>query len=169
MVSSETTRRVISRAMRLAAYVVMPKYTVGSIVVARRGDEVLLVRKRSSPVNWGFPAGYLCYGEAPPQAAERELREETGITASIGQGDLVDAYRQPWYAHFDHVFLVAADGTPHVGDAMEIAQAQWWPVDALPPLAREAELAVRTVPDLLTRELPSSTPPYSKRSASPAP
>lgn len=141
----------------MVAYVVMPKFTTGSVVVARRRDEVLLVRKRGMGEEWGFPAGYLSYREGLAQTARRELAEETGVVADVTDAHHVRSYRQPWIAHIDHVFLVEADGVPHVGDAVEIAEARWFPVARLPRLARESALALEQIPDLLTRPAYSST------------
>lgn len=42
---------------------------------------VLLVRYRSGA--WAFPKGHLEPGETPEQTAVREVREETGVTATV--------------------------------------------------------------------------------------
>lgn len=157
--------RAIRRVTRLAAYVIMPKFTTGAIVVARDGDRVILVRKRTGGVEWGFPAGYLFYGEDLARAAARELREETGVEVDLGPQHHVRSYRQPWILHIDHVFVVAATGGPEVGDGLEIAAARWFTRDDLPPLAREARLVLEEVPDALTRPVDG----HSNRLASPAP
>ena len=53
----------------------------------RRGDEVLLVQRGKQPGlgKWAFPGGKVRFGETTAEAALRELTEECGITASIGQ------------------------------------------------------------------------------------
>lgn len=160
-------RRLIKRAARVAAYAIMPKFTTGALVVARDGHRVVLVRKRSSAIEWGFPAGYMSYREDILTTARRELAEETGLTAPIDSANHIRSHRQPWMLHIDHVFLVHATGAPHTRDALEIAESRWFDVDDLPPLSREAALAIREIPDLLTR--PVAEAPYSKRDASPAP
>lgn len=146
------------RLTRTAAYLLMPKFTAGALVVARDDAttpaRVLLVRKRSGGGLWGFPAGYVGYGTSTVETALRELMQETGVRADITADGQVHAYRQPWAMHLDHLFLVAATGEPTVHDAMEIAEASWWHVDGLPPLAREAQLALRMAPEVLTRPIP---------------
>jgi len=54
-------------------------------VVARDG-RVLLVQRAKAPNagRWGFPGGRIEPGETVAQAAVRELREETGLTAEAG-------------------------------------------------------------------------------------
>ncbi len=161
---AEWARHGWHRAVRTAAYVLMPKFTAGAVVVARdddhpQGPRVLLVRKRTGGDRWGFPAGYVGYGTSIVETAVSELAEETGLRPPIDIAGHLRTYRQPWAMHLDHLFLVAATGEPHVHDGMEIADATWWPIGALPDLADEARLALTEVPDLLTRPIPQAGAP----------
>jgi 8-oxo-dGTP diphosphatase len=64
---------------RLAAY-----------ALVLRGDSVLLSRNSAlgpQPGTWTLPGGGVHHGEAPVAAAAREVREETGLEANVG--DLV--------------------------------------------------------------------------------
>jgi ADP-ribose pyrophosphatase YjhB (NUDIX family) len=73
------------------AYPAAPR--VGVLAIARRGDRLLLVRRRNPPDagKWGFPGGALELGETVAAAAVRELREETGVEADpSGVLDVVD-------------------------------------------------------------------------------
>lgn len=55
--------------------------------VVVEGDRVLVVRRskteRFLPCVWGVPCGKIDPGESAPQAALRELREETGLAGSV--------------------------------------------------------------------------------------
>lgn len=56
--------------------------SAGGVVFRRSaegGIRYLLIR--DSYKNWGFPKGHLELGEAPEQAAKREVEEETGLAA----------------------------------------------------------------------------------------
>lgn len=59
-----------------------PKPCAGVFVVD--GPAVLLVRRTAPPGvgTWSLPAGYLEHDEPAPEAAVRELREETGVGAA---------------------------------------------------------------------------------------
>jgi len=58
---------------------------VAAILV--RGDEILIcqrTRHQSQPLKWEFPGGKIEFGEQPRDALRRELEEELGIQAEIG-------------------------------------------------------------------------------------
>ena len=55
-------------------------------VLVRRDDEVLLTRNSPlgpSPGTWTLPGGGIDHGEAPEEAAVREVAEETGLAATL--------------------------------------------------------------------------------------
>jgi 8-oxo-dGTP pyrophosphatase MutT (NUDIX family) len=59
--------------------------SAGGIVLRRSdvdGIEVLLIR-HSAHGGWGFPKGFIEPGEEPPEAALREVEEESGVRAEI--------------------------------------------------------------------------------------
>jgi 8-oxo-dGTP pyrophosphatase MutT (NUDIX family) len=65
----------------------------GGVVV--RGDEVLVITPAGRRVT-GLPKGGLEAGETPEQAATREVREETGVVATVRRplGDVRYTYRR---------------------------------------------------------------------------
>jgi ADP-ribose pyrophosphatase YjhB (NUDIX family) len=69
------------------------KVSAGVRVV--NNGRVLLVKRRFDPYKgkWHMPAGYVEIDETPAQAAEREAREETGLTVQVES--LVDCYLDP--------------------------------------------------------------------------
>jgi len=60
---------------------VQPLHVVGAILL--KGDRILVARRaphKSAPGLWEFPGGKVERGESPPQALEREILEEMGLT-----------------------------------------------------------------------------------------
>jgi 8-oxo-dGTP diphosphatase len=62
-----------------------PLVGVGAIII--EGDRVALVKRGRPPLagQWSIPGGLLEVGETLRACAEREVREETGLTVSIGE------------------------------------------------------------------------------------
>ena len=61
------------------------KHVVAALIV--RGEDVLIcqrTRHQPMPLKWEFPGGKIEYGEQPVDALRRELDEELGIDARIG-------------------------------------------------------------------------------------
>ena len=94
-------------------------------VVCLRGDEVLLIRRGTPPRQgqWSLPGGRIEAGERAVDAALRELREETGVEATItGLIDVVDGLFPEAGRHYVLIDYAArwVSGEPVAGDdAME--------------------------------------------------
>ena len=55
--------------------------------ILTRGDEILIcqrTRHQTKPLKWEFPGGKIETGEQPRDALRRELEEELGIQANVG-------------------------------------------------------------------------------------
>lgn len=118
---------------------------VGAAVVVLNADgELLMVRRGPNATRagfWSVPAGYVDYGEDVRNAAARELLEETGLIADIG--DVVFAasnFHDPakltvgiWFAG------IVTGGALKAGDDAD--DVGWFNLDDLPPLAFETDEA----------------------------
>lgn len=95
-------------------------------VVCLRGDDVLLIRRGTPPMEdrWSIPGGRIEWGERAADAALRELKEETSCEAElVGLVDVVDAVltRRGEHEAWGHYVLIdyAArwiSGEPQAGD-----------------------------------------------------
>ncbi|MEH0841875.1 NAD(+) diphosphatase [Micromonospora sp. CPCC 205711] len=98
-------------------------------------DELLLVRHTYGPTElWALVAGFVEAGESLEAAVHREVGEEVGLTL-----DTVGYFgSQPWAISGPNVLLagftatVADPAAEPVVDGNELAEARWFPLDALP-------------------------------------
>jgi ADP-ribose pyrophosphatase YjhB (NUDIX family) len=119
---------------------------VGAAVLVRDSEgRVLLVRRgpgASRPGKWSIPAGFVDYGEDVREAAARELLEETGLVAEIGE--VVHAasnFHDPAKLTVGVWFVGrVTGGSLHPGDDAD--DAGFFPLAALPELAFETDVAL---------------------------
>jgi len=98
-----------------------------------RGGEVLLIAPR--PGRWQLPKGHVEPGEAPPETAVREVREETGVRArvlaplpSIDYTYDVEG-RVRIHKRVDYYLMAYLDGSERDSDPREVMTARWYPWD----------------------------------------
>ena len=115
------------------------------VILLRQGDEpeVLLIQRRNDPFRgrWALPGGFVKIDEDLPDAARRELREETGGEIEPGAplvqlGAFGRPGRDPRGRVISVVYLarVSYPGSdPVAGD--DAARAKWFEVSNLPGLA----------------------------------
>ena len=96
------------------------------------GKQVLLVKGRwkiwFDDDQWALPGGGTHHGEAPIEAAVRELREELGLRVSTKRLRLLakEVVRERGLRYQAHFFVVQIPAnTPLKLQASEIAEAQW--------------------------------------------
>ena len=124
--------RVAHRLLRGWWFVRRPRLQGVKCVLTDR-DRVLLVRHTYGRRDWDFPGGGVRRGEAPPEAARRELEEELGLRIdglrSIGEVDVT-----PYQGAHDavHCFHAEVADARLVIDPGELAAAEWFPREDLP-------------------------------------
>lgn len=100
--------------------------------IIERDDRILVCRRQAGKIlagKWEFPGGKLRPSETPRQALARELREELGVAANVGDLLHVVPHR---YAEMDAAvqisfFWVAVEGSPR---NLAFEQIAWvWPED----------------------------------------
>jgi 8-oxo-dGTP diphosphatase len=94
-------------------------------VVCWRGEEILLIRRGRPPRlgEWSIPGGKVHLGESLAAAALRELFEETGITARLGELLAVYEIIEPSF-HYVLIDYRAewVSGEPRAGDDADEAR-----------------------------------------------
>lgn len=113
-----------------------------AVLVRDPSGRVLMVKRAegaTQPGLWSIPAGYMDYGEEVREAAARELEEETGLEAEVGEVVFVASnFHDPakltvgiWFEGN------VVGGNLEAGD--DAAEVGWFSLDELPPLAFETD------------------------------
>lgn len=127
--------------------VVRPVPAVISVVV--KGESVLLVQRSQSPDKgrWGFPGGKIEPGETVPEAAVRELREETGLNAAAERVlTAIDVFDHDAEAalkrHFVLIAVLCREPSGTLAAASDALDARWFRLDEIenPALATSARV-----------------------------
>lgn len=116
------------------------RYTADIIVTTTDGY-VLLIERGWDPYagQWALPGGHVDPGETSRDAAARELAEEAGVHAAPEELTQIGVFDQPDRDPRGRYVTVAYHLTVIPGTIVEAGDdatlAQWWPLNALPPLA----------------------------------
>lgn len=111
-------------------------------VAARNPDtgEFLLVRRAHAPAKglWAFPGGRVHFGETLVEAAARELREETGLSArDIRFHTLFELMSDGSDGDTPHHFVLAVHRAETAGEPVaddDADDAGWFSIDAMAEL-----------------------------------
>ncbi len=141
-----TVARTSERSMECPAcgLVAYPRVSPAMMALVTRGRDLLLARShRFKTGMFSALAGFVEPGETIEDCVRREVREEVGVEV----GELTYFASQSWA--FPHSLMIAftaefAGGDIRIDDD-EIAEARWFPADALPPLPPSVSIARRLI------------------------
>lgn len=123
------------------------------VVVTTTDDHVLLIERGWAPFKgrWALPGGHVDSGETSRSAAARELAEEAGVHAAPEELEQIGVFDQPDRDPRGRYVTVAYRLTVIPGTIIEAGDdatnAQWWPLNALPPLAFDHSEIIRAALD----------------------
>jgi 8-oxo-dGTP diphosphatase len=116
-----------------------PLVGVGAIII--EGDRVALVKRGRPPLagQWSIPGGLLEVGETLRACAEREVREETGLTVVIGEllgvfDRVVPDVDGQIHYHYVLIDFLARRASGELTPADDAEDARWFTREELPGL-----------------------------------
>lgn len=145
-----------------------PKLDVRALILDSQ-QRVLLVREASDS-RWTLPGGWCDVNESPADAVVRETQEESGLEVrAIRLLALLDKHKHPHPPQLPHAlkafFFCHVTGGSLQQQTDETSAAEYFPVDALPPLSEHRVLAsqIQTLWQRIHAETPEAltSPPTS--------
>ena len=107
----------------------------GTTIIPVLPDGRIVMIQRSDSGKWGLPGGMIDWGEDLPNAASRELAEETGLKLTrikSLRGVYSDPQRDPRLHSISIVVEVEAEGELDPEDKLEVLQVRAFNRDELP-------------------------------------
>lgn len=113
----------------------IPRVGLGVAVI--RNGKVLVGQRHNAHGDgaWCFPGGHLEFGESFEKCAEREVREETGLTIqNIRYITATNDFFESAVKHYVTIYMQAdwKSGIPQVLEPEKMDQWQWRTIDELP-------------------------------------
>lgn len=126
----------VQEALRLELGPPSPKLDVRAAVF--RADRILLVREASDGL-WTMPGGWVDLGDAPGDAAAREVLEESGIVCTprklIAVLDRSKHPHGPLLHHVYKLFFLCDPIGGELGTSLETTASDFFSLDELPALS----------------------------------
>lgn len=145
----------------------------GVYAVIHKENKLLVIHKGRGPYinRFDLPGGSLESGEGLLDAVIREVKEETGLTASVKKQIGAVDFKLPWqWKDFTHVHHTAVFYTAEVNGEIQIPEqfagqdalgAEWMPFEKL-LAANSSPLVIQAIKWLLSSEVPLETVVYSE-------
>ena len=124
--------------------------TVDNVILCKKESKfrLVLVKRKNEPFKdkWALPGGFVEQDEDLPEAAKRELQEETGLVVEKNEqvGTFGKPGRDPRGRTISIVYLSLIHGEDQLHADDDAAEAAWFDIDNLPELAFDHSEIVKT-------------------------
>ena len=129
--------------------------TADAVIIAGHPDswQILLIERGRDPFKgkWALPGGFVDMDEDLDASAQRELEEETGLVLPhLKQLHTFGAVnRDPRHRTITVAYYAMIDTPLPVNGLDDAADARWFPIDQLPPLAFDHDKIIGKAIELL--------------------
>jgi 8-oxo-dGTP pyrophosphatase MutT (NUDIX family) len=114
--------RLPQRIRREAVRLIAPNHTAGALCFFDHDGRVLMLRQHHRQ-GWTLPGGLIDRGETAAQAVCREIREELGLTITVGTP--LTTVVDPLTRRIDVIYYVPCESAFQVTPGSEATDAAW--------------------------------------------
>ena len=118
-----------------------PVPTVDLIIFDKQRYEIVLIKRKNTPLGWALPGGFVDYGESLEAAATREALEETSLKVELICQ--FQTYSNPSRDNRRHTISTVFISNTTSGKLCaqdDAADAKWFNLDELPNLVFDHDL-----------------------------
>ena len=128
-----------------------PVPTVDLIILDKQRYEIVLIKRKNTPLGWALPGGFVDYGESLEAAATREALEETSLEVELICQ--FQTYSNPSRDNRLHTISTVFISNTISGKlcAQDDADAKWFNLDELPKLVFDHDLILKISKILLKK------------------
>jgi len=152
----------------------MIKQFAASVYIIKKQKVLMIFHRKFN--KWLAPGGHLDANESPPEAALREVYEETGLNIEFISQENVSINRwnaksiprpylclleeipafgdQPAHQHIDFIYIAKPAGGSELPNFIEIADMRWFSLEEIEALDPDVDVFAETV-DVIRSFLPS--------------
>ena len=131
--------QAINKLNRVYWFFIRPKTRGVKVIIFNKENKILMIRLTYYPNTWTFVGGGVNKKEKPEDAILRECREEVGIELEKINFVKTLNFNHEYKKDTLYIYKTKVSDSNFVIDRKEVAEANWFSLDSLPNMGKNAK------------------------------